>query len=530
MSRCVPALVTLVLALVLLAPSLVLGTLSGHSSAQNLTWAAQFAEQLRAGVVYPRWLPDSFDGLGSPAFYFYPPLPFWIDGMVDLLTFGALPVIARLPVTWAVLLWASGLAMYAWLRSETANKRIALWGALAYMAAPYHLYDHYTRGALAEFAAYVFLPLVLLSIRRPVWLALSYAGLLLSHLPTAMLVTIIVVIPFVLLRLRDWRALMAAAAGGSLGLGLAAIYLVPALTLQSWISAEQLWTAFYDARRWLLFVPSRWPEEFTMQVVVPLAIAYGIACLTVLAFFRARAPAVFFALVALVCLALMAGVVPWFWEVPLFAKVQFPWRLLVAVEFAVVTALSVASVDRLRRPGLVLLAAAAIATVPALRVLVHDTGVRIAFNRTGRTLTQQDAKEYEPHGFPLGDSPSYEQLGLQPLAGVPLISCVPQPRTCQARAGRFGVLTVEVDADRPTSVVLRRFFFPAWHIEPEAVIAPTPDYRLVQFDASPGRQTYRLERRTLPAELWGWAISGTSLVLLGLWGLISRSSARRETR
>src|SRR5437660_1076123 len=33
---------------------------------RNLTWAAQFAEQFRAGIVYPRWLSDSFDGLGAP--------------------------------------------------------------------------------------------------------------------------------------------------------------------------------------------------------------------------------------------------------------------------------------------------------------------------------------------------------------------------------------------------------------------------------------------------------------------------------
>ena len=61
--------------MLLLAPSLVLGTLISHSSPQNLTWAGQFAEQFRAGILYPRWMPQSFDGLGSPAFYFYPPMP-----------------------------------------------------------------------------------------------------------------------------------------------------------------------------------------------------------------------------------------------------------------------------------------------------------------------------------------------------------------------------------------------------------------------------------------------------------------------
>jgi hypothetical protein len=61
-----PAPVLLIAAALLLAPSLVLGNLISHSSPQNLTWAAQFADQFRAGVVYPRWLPDSFDGLGGP--------------------------------------------------------------------------------------------------------------------------------------------------------------------------------------------------------------------------------------------------------------------------------------------------------------------------------------------------------------------------------------------------------------------------------------------------------------------------------
>ena len=54
--------------------------------------------------------------------------------------------------------------MQAWLGSAWHLARAALFGALAYMAAPYHLVDHYYRGAYAEFAAYIVLPLVALSI------------------------------------------------------------------------------------------------------------------------------------------------------------------------------------------------------------------------------------------------------------------------------------------------------------------------------------------------------------------------------
>jgi uncharacterized membrane protein len=166
------------IAVLLLAPSLLPGTMDNQNSPFNLTWAEQFSEQFRAFVLYPRWLPESFLGLGSPAFYFYAPLAFWIDALLSVVTFNALPLPYRLTLSWMVILWASGLAMQAWLRRETGNGRIALWGAVAYMAAPYHLFDYFVRGAFAEFTAYLFLPLIFLSIRRPVLLALSYAGLI----------------------------------------------------------------------------------------------------------------------------------------------------------------------------------------------------------------------------------------------------------------------------------------------------------------------------------------------------------------
>src|SRR5471032_570623 len=249
-------LVFALVAIALLAPSLILGAMVSHSSPQNQTWATQFAEQFRAGVLYPRWLYDSFDGLGGPTFYFYPPLPFWLDGIVDVLTFDQLPVRYRLAVDWSLLLWGSGLAVQPWLKAVTGSARTSFWGAIAYMAAPYHLVDHYTRGAFAEFAGYVVLPMLFLAIWRiaegrraaVVLLALAYAALLLSHLPTALLISIAALPPYV--AFRAWRLqgngvigfLLRCLAGGVLGLGLAAIYVLPASSLQSAISADQLWT------------------------------------------------------------------------------------------------------------------------------------------------------------------------------------------------------------------------------------------------------------------------------------------------
>src|SRR5262245_37719586 len=195
-------LLLLVVAALLLAPSLVLGTLNSHSSPQNLTWAAQFADQFRAGILYPRALPQSYDGLGGAGFYFYPPIAFWLDAVLSVVTFDQLSVSWRLSLAALLLLWASGLAMQAWLRGGGASPRIAVLGALAYMAAPYHLLDHYWRGAYAEFAAYVVLPLLMLVVRHVaedtrlgrsrfgvVLLAVAYAALPMTHLPTSLLIS-----------------------------------------------------------------------------------------------------------------------------------------------------------------------------------------------------------------------------------------------------------------------------------------------------------------------------------------------------
>ena len=125
--------------------------------------------------------------------------------------------------------------MRAWLARETGTRTAPLVGAIVYMAAPYHLLDLYVRGAFAEFAGYAVLPLLMLAIRRladrpraaPVLLAVAYAALLLTHLPTALLISVAVIPPYVLFR--AWRMgerrlaaifLLRAAAGGVLGIGL----------------------------------------------------------------------------------------------------------------------------------------------------------------------------------------------------------------------------------------------------------------------------------------------------------------------
>jgi len=514
----------------------VLGTNITHSSAQNFTWAAQFSEQFRAGVLYPRWTPDSFDGLGGPNFYFYSPLAFWIDSTVSAVTANLLPLSYRLAVSSVLILFASGLAMHAWLGAETERPRAALWGAVAYMAAPYHLLDHYVRGAFAEFTAYALLPLVLLGMRMiadhrrggPIVVALAYAGLLTAHLPTALLASITVIAGYALFRLRGIAALVRCAAAGVLGLGLGSIYLLPSLALQDWISAEQWWTSIFQADRWFLLTPGRWPDPQTMEIVAPAALAAALIAAGLLLILLhlprtnpRRSPLLFWIVVTFACLALMAGVVPWVWRIDLLAKVQFPWRLMLVVDFSIITAVCVAPLERLRRVEIYAFAAAAVALAPAVVQIAREAEARLAYTlQNGFPVS--DLKSNEPKGFPHNPDTDYAETGLKPLLGLPAIDCAPPARTCAAEPGRRGEMRIRVDSDAPVSVTLRRFYYPNWRLDsvpagPAPSIVPLDPYRLMSFTAPAGRAEFVLRRVVPSIELWGWAISGASLVLLLAW-------------
>ncbi|MFI5000635.1 MAG: hypothetical protein ACHQK9_12220 [Reyranellales bacterium] len=545
-------LVLLIAAALLLLPSLILGNLISHSSPQNFTWAAQFGDQFRAGILYPRWLPDSFDGLGSSTFYFYPPIAFWVTALLGVATFGALTTSYCLSLASLVLLWASGLAMHAWLRPATASPRVALYGALAYMAAPYHLVDHYYRGAFAEFAAYAVLPLVALTIRRiadgqrhgVVALAAAYAALPMAHLPTSLLISLTAVPLYVLYR--GWRlgAPMPAlkffaqcALGGALGLGLAAIYLAPALALQDWIPADTFWEGPYRVQNWFLLAPHRWPPPADMMwIIASSAAAYAIAAVGVVVVqVRSEGPpgwrseAMFWSLACLLCILLIAGALPWFWLLPFVAKVQFPWRLMIVVEFAAVTAFCLAWRAVLGRVASYLPKVVLLALVPAIGLLLAGVHRRVEVS-LAEADPPADLKQFLPAGFPQNPYGAYDELGLEPLKGVPTIACTPTPRTCRATELPLGELAIEIEADAPTTVVVRRFAYPFWRVEPVLPLLATDPLRLVSFTVPTGRHDLRLEHARPLAEKAGWAISGLSLVLVLVGAVLAPHTSARSRR
>ena len=130
----------------------------------HLLRLTQLDALLRQGVLYSRWAPDMAQGYGFPLFNFYAPLSYYAAELVSLLA-GNLNLGLRL--TFALGMLGAGWMMYL-LAREYVQPLAAIVAAIAYIYAPYHGYDVFFRGNLAESFAWWLLPLALWCMKKMV--------------------------------------------------------------------------------------------------------------------------------------------------------------------------------------------------------------------------------------------------------------------------------------------------------------------------------------------------------------------------
>ena len=345
-SRLKIALSLIAFAFLVMSPAFYLGHIVGHSSALNVNWTEGFAQQIVQGNVYPRWLPSMTGGAGSPVFYFYGPLPFFVATPFELLTGHSTVAVVCTSIT---LLVFSGFACFL-LCSFYANTYSALTASLIYMVLPYHFAtDIWMRAALGEQAAYIFLPLTALCLLKlnqnnnyVIGLAFSFAGLIISHIPSTLLFAPVLAFLTLWLAWRTrshsliWKSVFSAA----LGIGLAALYILPAFTLQNMIKVDNWFQHSPDEN---LFVTAEMATKFGIFLYPILAIAALFLALSVLAlrdesYAQKTTPWIIIGLTVLIMTSIVA--LPFWQHAGFYRIVQFPWRALVILDlcFAVMWA------------------------------------------------------------------------------------------------------------------------------------------------------------------------------------------------
>jgi hypothetical protein len=207
----------------------------------HITWVQHFSQQLAEGIWYPRWIAGTNFGYGSPTFVFYPPLAYYIGSLLKFIGFSSE---ATMTLLFSLPLFLSGLAFYGYGRHQWGSIPAAL-GALFYMNTPVFI-GAINFGNLANLWAYPWIPLGLYltdqSIIKPkvrILLAGLAAIIALTHTPSLLIYTIawFIYLLFLLLE-KPFKAIFWTFTHGALGLGLASLYLLPAILEQKFVNLD----------------------------------------------------------------------------------------------------------------------------------------------------------------------------------------------------------------------------------------------------------------------------------------------------
>ena len=360
--------VILAAAAVAVAPQIIRGNSCGHDFDFHLVSWFDALNAWRHGLLYPHWAPSANYGAGEPRFIFYSPLT-WMMGAA----LGAVLPWTLVAVTLTFLLLAgTGLATRA-LARQVLDEGAATLAGCAALFSGYALFTAYERSAFAELAGGFWIPLVLLyalgcrnsnvvnasaaASRSQNWnrafdgsiagLAVAIAGAWLSNPTVGLMACYLLAAVALLLVLleRSWASLLRSVAGAVLGMGLAAIYLVPATWEQRWVDIHQVTEDPGQTleNNWLFAVhadPSLQPHDevlHTVSMIAVIMIAVTLGGLLV-SWLRGRLPGprrwwIPLALIPVAVLLLQFSFTRPLWNLlPNLRFLQFPWRWLVVLE------------------------------------------------------------------------------------------------------------------------------------------------------------------------------------------------------
>ncbi|MCL5776854.1 hypothetical protein M1105_07630 [Limibaculum sp. FT325] len=326
-----------------------LGTPYGYSVIFNLPWHIGFSKVHSIENIYPRYIPNLWGGLGGFDFFFYAPLPFFLSSIANVFCEPCTPS-EVFALAGGMLFIASGVTFYI-LVVRYADPVSAILGAAIYTVGPYHFFgDWLHRQAVGEVTAYVFTPLLLLGLIAILngggnarWIfAPAFAGLMMSHIPSALLF-----VHFVLFFLPTYflfnkiqlkaciKQSILLLAHLLIGALLSGVYVVPAISLIGDVSPGKLYLPYFNSTRWLFGRSlSVVPNPLTFVGTLVITVTYGIFLFYFSIYFRKNRDVLLLSLcISSIIIILFMTVISYpIWEFWIIRRVQFPFRFIVFLE------------------------------------------------------------------------------------------------------------------------------------------------------------------------------------------------------
>ena len=535
-----------ILAMPAFYPLLTEGFPKTHDASVHLIRLHLLDEQIRAGNLFPRWLPDLMTGYGYPTFNFYAPMIYII---AEVLHLGGAPLAYSLTIMMGVLVVLAGWGMY-FLASDLykSNNEQAHWMGVvvgvAYIYTPYLLVNLYVRGALAELLAQALLPWLFWCVARifttstPTRYIVGAAALLgvvaLGHNITLLLlplflgpylVVMLVVTP--LDRAEQIKRVRQFIGWSLVAAAVTAFFWLPLIVERGLLSDLAFNAPYIDEHVWSLttFLEPNFPYDYPVSSIpFRLGLAQVILTLAGLALTRRRSALWWFwvALGAIALVGVTPIILPLWRNVELLGIVQFPWRLLTVVSLS--TALVTGGIVTLARRELWRATLAAGVIVLAIAggrpvIATFDTSMYADIAIDPATIARYEAgygawgagwhREFLPRWAEQFDAPSSERD-----------SDVATPRKVSLQSVMPTGLRLSVNSDNPSTLRLNQFYFPGWQATlnqatPLAVY-PSTQQGLVTLDLPAGAQMVEIlwtDSRVENAAEW---LSIITLLALGV--------------
>ena len=519
------------------------GLVAGHDTLRYVPRLVEFHENIRQGVLMPRWAPDLTLGQGQPLFIFSPPVPYYLGELWHLLGPGR-EFVTALNLGALTMILLSAFSMFL-LCSLYFGERGGVLGAIAYVYSPYFHVDLLVRGAHSEVCAMAFYPLALYGFARHGVeknlraLALgvaAFAAVILSHNPTALLFAPVLLgfAVFQAVEKKSWRLLMWQLGAVMLSLALAAFFWIPALWEVGNVHYSRLTADYFNYKLHFVelhqLVSTFWgyggsvpgPDD---QMSLSLGWSHVLLGAIAIAASFGIGPALrriqwFFAAALVGFCVLMLPVSAFVWRIlPLLQYTQFPWRLLapasVTLGVLVASLGAIGHGDNLRMNSIVFVAALLLlapnwkhAAANSIAVIKKEDWTPDAIARRGVETTA--VREFETKW--IHRVLPYDPERFRAISGdATVISEATQPTSWMARAS----------SKAPSLIEARLLYFPGWTVFIDGTQVPAliaPETGRLRFDLPAGDHEVRLAFRRTGAVTIGQILSLVGVACLaGLW-------------
>lgn len=443
---------------------------------------------LREGQFPVRWVSDLGYGYGYPIFNFYGPLPYYFGGLLAAFGLSALTATKAMFLVGTVLLGATTFILAASQWGRTAG---ILASTLA-LYAPYHAVQIFVRGAVGEFWASAFIPLVLLGCidimkaatrkRGIIVGAVGLAATILSHTITGYITVIMLLAGGLIYALIclvrksiDFHVVRSGLGLFVLGLGLSAFFWLPAIVEMQYTAVHGQIGRSADFHTHFVCPAQLWEStwgfggsiagcidgiSFKLGKLHIIIAAIGIFLWLKL---KHRGPLqLFFIATFLLIWSLLFATQSsvWLWElIPGYAYIQYPWRFLSGATLALALFSGSIGIHKRWITRVIIIPALVLAVIGVNGKWFRPNYLYPADPHTFETATElrfrasKVSDEYLPPEIVRPDNPEAIVLDtIMPGTGLSLSQNVDT-----AVYARY-----TVQAEQSQAVLIRRAYFPGW--------------------------------------------------------------------